>query len=136
MKKWLGTAGVCVNKDNQILMVKQGRPEEVKTWAIPSGGHEINETLEQCCVRELNEETGYDVEIVEKLFIKQATQGGYEVEVHYFLVKIIGGYATIQDPDNLIYEVGWKSIEELNALELSYPQDREMIHNILKQHAI
>lgn len=133
MKKWVGAAGVCVNEKNELLMIKQGRPEEVKKWAIPSGGHEKNETIEQCCVRELREETGYDVEVTEKLFIKQDVQKSFEVEVHYFRVEIVGGRPTIQDPDHLIYEIDWKSSDEINGLELSYPQDREMIQKFLNQ---
>lgn len=110
-----------MNEKDEILMIKQGRLEEIKKWAIPSGGHE------------LNEETGYNVKITEKLFIKQGEQKDFEVEVHYFRVEIIGGRATIQDPDNLIYEIDWKSSHELDKLELSYPQDREMIQDFLKQ---
>lgn len=133
MKKWTGAAGVCVNTDNHILLVKQGRPEEVKTWTIPSGGQEKNETLEQCCVRELKEETGYDVKVIEKLFIKHDTQGDYEVEVHYFRVAVIGGHAIIQDPDDLIYDIDWKSSANLDGLALSYPQDKQMINTFLGQ---
>lgn len=127
MKKWVGAAGLCINKRNEILMVKQGRPDERKTWSIPSGGKKENETAEQCCVREFSEETGYDVRIGEELFVKQDTLEGYDVEVHYFRVEIIGGKATIQDPDQLIYEIEWKSRHEIDQLDLTYEGDRSML---------
>ncbi len=114
-------------------MVKQGRPEERKTWTVPSGEKEPNETIEQTCIREIKEETGYDVQIQEKLFIKKEHLDGYHVEVHYFVVKQIGGQSMIQDPDQLIYEIGWKSISDIQMLELSFPRDLEILVKYLKQ---
>lgn len=73
MKKWFGAAGICVNEEKQILMVKQGKPDEKKLWTVPSGGKEDDETYEACCIREINEETGYDAGVVKPLFIKEGT---------------------------------------------------------------
>jgi len=52
MEKWFGSSGVCINDNNELLMVLQGKPEEEKTWTVPSGGLENNETYEACCLRE------------------------------------------------------------------------------------
>lgn len=131
--KWIGAAGICLNEQHELLMVKQGRPEERKTWTVPSGEKEPNETIEQTCIREIKEETGYDVHIQEKAFVKNDHLDGYEVEVHYFVVKQIGGHAMIQDPDYLIYEVGWKSISEIQSLDLSFPRDLKMLMKYMEQ---
>ena len=49
-----------------------------EAWAVPSGGIEEGESPEECCIREVKEETGYDVfEIVENLFIKEVEIKGY-----------------------------------------------------------
>lgn len=64
-------------------MVKQGTPEEEKVGSVPSGGKEANETLEECCIREIQEETGYEVIIILPLFVKSND----DVEVHYFILK-------------------------------------------------
>ncbi|CEG26249.1 MutT/nudix family protein [Bacillus sp. B-jedd] len=71
MQNWFGAAGVCINEEGQLLMVLQGTPEEEKTWSIPSGTKEENETFEECCIREVEEETGYKVEIIQKLQVKR-----------------------------------------------------------------
>jgi hypothetical protein len=42
MEKWFGAAGKCLNNNTELLMVLQGKTEEVKTWSIPSGGLEAN----------------------------------------------------------------------------------------------
>jgi ADP-ribose pyrophosphatase YjhB (NUDIX family) len=95
MQKWKGASGVCMNENGELLMVLQGKPEENKTWSIPSGGKEKNETFQECCVREIEEETGYITEIIEEIMVKKGVieevDESYEIEVHYFLVKAVGG---------------------------------------------
>lgn len=129
MKKWYGSAGVCINEEGQVLMVLQGRPDEKKMWAIPSGGKENDVTFKECCVREIEEETGYLTEILEEIKIKRITYEKLAIvaEVHYFLVRVIGGERSIQDPDQLIYDVDWKGVAELNTMELTYPDDRDFL---------
>ena len=136
MQAWFGAAGVCINEEGQLLMVLQGTPEEKKTWSRPWGTKEENETFEECCIREFEDETGYKVEIIQKLQVKRGciAELNTTVEVHYYLVSIIGGTEMIQDPDNLIYEIAWKSADEIRNLKLSFPEDRDfLIGNITAQ---
>ncbi|URM32574.1 NUDIX hydrolase [Cytobacillus firmus] len=122
MHKWLGSAGVCIRGD-KVLMVLQGTADEPKRWSVPSGGLEEGETFEECCIREVREETGFEVKVIRTIFNKMSCSG----EVRYFEVEIIGGEATIQDPDQLIYDIAWKSIEEIKTLKLSFPEDRAFL---------
>ncbi|PGL71418.1 NUDIX hydrolase [Bacillus sp. AFS055030] len=133
MEKWIGAAGICINLKGQILMVLQGRPDEKKRWTVPSGGLEKNESIEECCKREVLEETGYEVEVIKQLLIKEGISYGFQVEVHYFEVEIIGGDAKIQDPDQLIYEIAWKSVDEIFELELSFPEDRNLLIDLINK---
>ncbi len=55
---------VIVNEKNEVLLVTD---RERKNWAFPKGHAEIGETLEQTALREVQEETGYDVEIMKTL---------------------------------------------------------------------
>lgn len=126
MKKWYGAAGICVNEQSELLMVLEGGTAEERKWSIPTGGLEADETFEECILREITEETGYAAEIVSKIHIKKGVYKELNIayEVHYFIVKIIGGDAKIQDPEGLIHDIAWKSAEQLSALLLSYPEDR------------
>jgi 8-oxo-dGTP diphosphatase len=122
MKKWLGASGICFNEHNELLMVLEGAGK----WTIPTGGVNEDETFEECIVREMAEETGFNAAVVEKLQVKNGIYEdiGIAYEVHYFLMKITGGKAQIQDPDNLVLDIAWKSAEEVQHLALNYPEDR------------
>jgi len=131
---WKGSAAICVNENKEILMVLQGKQNEQKKWSIPTGGKEENETFEECCIREVKEETGYQVIIDRKFYEKNGMSYGLQIHVHYYIVTVVGGERMIQDPDNLIYEIEWKSIEDLINLELTFPEDRALIINLLNKH--
>lgn len=137
MEKWFGSSGVCINDKGEVLMVLQGKPEEKKAWAVPSGGRELGESDEACCIREVEEETGYKVRIIKELYLKK---GYYEkiniyYEVRYYLVEIIGGNQKIQDPDGLIHDIAWMSAEQVKTLNLSFPEDRDFIIDCITKYA-
>lgn len=41
-----------------VLLIQRGREPFKNKWALPGGFVDMNETLEQACIRELAEETG------------------------------------------------------------------------------
>jgi 8-oxo-dGTP diphosphatase len=55
----LGAYAVIV-RDGLVLLALWNEPE-VPTWTLPGGGVELHEALEDGAVREVREETGYDV---------------------------------------------------------------------------
>jgi 8-oxo-dGTP pyrophosphatase MutT (NUDIX family) len=120
MKKWFGSAAICFNEKNEVLMVRSGGNER---WAIPSGGIEKGESPEDCCIREVKEETGYDVSIVKKLTVKETVIKGIEVKTHYFKAEKLGENAGINDPDDTIVEAAWIALSDLKDLMHMYPED-------------
>jgi 8-oxo-dGTP pyrophosphatase MutT (NUDIX family) len=78
--------GLVLNTRNEILLIfRRGK------WDLPKGKLDEGETLEQCAVREIREETGIDVEIQSPLVITYHTyreRGEYILkESHWFLMK-------------------------------------------------
>ncbi|WP_042149067.1 NUDIX hydrolase [Paucisalibacillus sp. EB02] len=129
MGEWHGAAGVCLNEDYEVLMV---RAKGSNAWSTPSGGIEVGETPQACCIRELKEETGYSVRIKKDLFVKETEIKGIAVIIHYFLVENIGQSSGINDPDRLIGEAAWKSLADIENLEHAYPEDQKTIENLIK----
>ncbi|MGP4081906.1 NUDIX hydrolase [Pseudalkalibacillus sp. R45] len=126
---WKGSAAVCI-KDQKLLMVQQG---EEKLWTVPSGEKFVEECYEACCLRELEEETGYLGDIQRSLFVKKGQSFGIDITVHYFRIQIIGGEMKIQDPDELIHDIKWVSLKELQTLDLSFPEDLVFLSEYIKQ---
>ncbi len=124
MKSWSGSAAVCFNESGELLMVRAFDSDE---WAVPSGGIEEGETPDYCCVREVKEETGYDVKIIEELKMKEVTIKGIEVKTYYFRVEKIGESDGIEDPDGIIAETDWKSVDEIKVLKHAYPDDKDFL---------
>ncbi|KUF36673.1 DNA mismatch repair protein MutT [Lysinibacillus sp. F5] len=126
--KWQGAAAICLNDNNQLLMVLQGTVEEEKTWAVPSGGKEAAEDFKACCIREVYQETGYIVAILKEIYCKQ----NEAVEVHYFETVMIDGQMMIHDPDELIYDIAWQSKNEVAQLSLTFPEDRAFLLSLFQ----
>lgn len=55
----LGAYAVVV-REGHVLLALWNEPE-IPTWTLPGGGVELHEALEDGAVREVREETGYDV---------------------------------------------------------------------------
>ncbi|MBB4823989.1 8-oxo-dGTP pyrophosphatase MutT (NUDIX family) [Sporosarcina luteola] len=108
----------------------------VQTNAIPSGGIEEGETPEECCIREVKEETGYDVKVIEKLRVKETIIQGIQVKIHYFRVVKIGESSGINDPDGNIAEAEWKSIAEIKTMTHAYPEDSQYLLEQLTQQPL
>lgn len=130
---WQGAAGICVNDKKEVLMVLQAAPGEEKKWTVPSGTLEDGESFEECCIREIWEETGLTAKIVKEVHDKSGKLKDYGISyyVKYFTVEIVSGEITIQDPDEFIHEIAWKSLDEMEQLSLAYPEDLEMIRSII-----
>ncbi len=85
-KTRVGCRGIVL-KDSHMLI-----SHEVNTdsYLIPGGGLEENETTEACCIREINEETGYIVKPVRHFLTLNEFYKEYKYVSHYFLCEIIG----------------------------------------------
>lgn len=71
-----------------IPLVRQYRPAvEAYTWELPAGLIDGGESAEVACRRELQEETGLEVEAISPLGVCYADTGRLENLIHAFLVK-------------------------------------------------
>ncbi len=56
-------AGVILERDGCVLMVKRRYEPRAGAWCLPAGFMEYGETPEHCAVREMQEETGLQVRL-------------------------------------------------------------------------
>ncbi|WP_108669161.1 NUDIX domain-containing protein [Peribacillus acanthi] len=97
---------VIIN-ENKILMVKQYVQRGDIVWNFPGGNIEEYETPFETCIREVKEETGYDVAIKELLYTNK--------KKYIFLGEIIGGELYIDknnEANNDIIDAAWIPLDE------------------------
>jgi ADP-ribose pyrophosphatase YjhB (NUDIX family) len=100
----------------QVLLVRRRYPPYESYWALPGGGLQPDETLEQAAVRELREETGVSDTYMEQLatFSELDRDPRGRVISCCYLALIDGGRVTLR-PGSDAREAVWRPVEELLA---------------------
>lgn len=81
-----GCRGIVIK--NSLMLISH--EVNADCYLIPGGGLEENETLEECCVREVCEETGYIVKPVCRFLTMNEYYEDCKYVSHYFLCEITG----------------------------------------------
>lgn len=119
-KKHLHSAGGVLIKDGQVLLIHWDEPRN--SYDFPKGGIKWFESPEKACIREVFEETGYKVKVVQ--FI-DSTEYEYDwpnnihfdKKVEYYLLELID--ETAYPPQREKYETfenAWVPIDKAEAV--------------------
>jgi mutator protein MutT len=120
---YIGTGvGAVIVKDGKMLIQKRGK--EAKNdrgkWEIPGGAIEWGEEHKEALKREVLEETGVEIEVVELVNIHDNIV--FEDKQHWiaptYLCKLIKGTPKIMEPHKC-EEMGWFTLEEAESLDLA-----------------
>lgn len=115
--RFVVNVNVVVTRDDKVLLVRQGRGYWMGKWALPGGAHTIGESLEECGVREVKEETNMDVKIEELIGAHSSYDPWSAFELQVVLISyrahLIGGEA---HPDSDVDAVGWFTPEEIRDM--------------------
>ncbi|MBK5446770.1 MULTISPECIES: NUDIX hydrolase [unclassified Peribacillus] len=107
------------NEDtNKILVVLN---KKNNTWSLPGGAVEANETLKEAAIREVKEETGYDVQVNDIIALNEA----FINEDHVYFIMFEG--QVLKSPEQIpkeknILRVEWVNLEEADRLMPYYPE--------------
>jgi 8-oxo-dGTP diphosphatase len=83
---------VIIPRGESIILVKRAEEPFLGRWCLPSGFMELDETPEQCAIRETREETGLDVEVTRLFGVeKGGDDPRAQVVLIISLVKQVGG---------------------------------------------
>jgi 8-oxo-dGTP diphosphatase len=96
-KPMVGIGGVIIDR-GRTLLIRRGSEPLRGEWSIPGGSLELGETLEEGVVRELLEETGVHVRVLElievfdRIYLDDAATGGgnrKKPRFHYVIVDYL-----------------------------------------------
>jgi 8-oxo-dGTP diphosphatase len=92
-------------------------------WELPGGKREPGESLAQCLQREIAEELGCRVQVLEPAGQARDMDRPDPIVLHCFRCRLNGGEPQAKEHK----ELRWVSLSEALALDLC-PADRELLH--------
>ena len=122
-----------MDEKKKILMIfRRGK------WDLPKGKLDKGETLEECAVREVEEETGLQqVKLLSPLVITYHTyhEGARFIlkESHWYNMKVSGEQNLVPQTEEGIHEIKWVTNKEAQSLfQECYPSVIDVIKEFTK----
>ena len=117
--------GVIVDDDGRLLVAHRPRYDD---WSLPKGKLDRGESLEECALREVEEETGYVCELGAPVASVQYRDAkGRLKEVRYWAMSVLDGDFVENDE---VDAVEW--LDEDAAIDrLSYEHDQAVLQAYL-----
>jgi ADP-ribose pyrophosphatase YjhB (NUDIX family) len=100
--------GAVFDENGRILLVRE--VVDNSRWTLPGGWADVNQTPAECVIREIREESGYDVEVRKLAAVWDRTRqghqppAGFSIYKLFFVCGLIGGAADVSLETS---EVGW-----------------------------
>jgi 8-oxo-dGTP diphosphatase len=135
--------GAVIVQEGRVLLVRRGSEPLKGHWTLPGGVLEVGESLIEGVVREVREETGLEVEVIELIeLLDRIHRDNGRVRYHYviadYLCRVTGGElraasdadavrwveraewnshsALIVDPVTVrVLEKGWQRVQSLRS---------------------
>jgi 8-oxo-dGTP diphosphatase len=107
------TAHIVLEKGNKYLLLQESTGGIMGLWGLPGGGIDKGETAEMAAEREAEEETGFDVELINKLGeLEDKERGSVR---HIFSASVRGGELKINRREHM--DAKWMTAEEILQIE-------------------
>jgi 8-oxo-dGTP diphosphatase len=105
--------GCLIKEDDKYLLVQENQETARGLWNLPAGHVDKGESLEDAAVREVKEETGFDVRLIAQIAIYHETAA--QSVKHVYSAEIIGGELEAQEDE--ILSVEWLTYEDILAIQ-------------------
>lgn len=117
------TSVILFNSQNELLLLRQN---DKPFWVLPGGTLEPNETLVDCAIRELKEETNLDITIESLIDVQDylSEKQPQTVDV-YYLAELLGGEFKLAADENL-NEAAFMSREHFEATAFQ-PENMKLV---------
>jgi mutator protein MutT len=118
----VGVGAAIFDKNGKLFITKRGKKakNERGKWEIPGGSVELGETLEQALKREIKEEYGIEIKLLELLGVFDhiiVDEKQHWVSPSYICI-LTKGKPKILEPEKCD-AIGWFTLKEAEKLELS-----------------
>ncbi|MEO9873113.1 NUDIX hydrolase [Ekhidna sp.] len=130
--KVIEAGGGIVAKEGKLLMIYRR-----KVWDIPKGKLDKGENIEECAIREVEEETGVKVKIdhkIDAVWHTYVTKKKYVLKkTHWYAMQCINDSKMAPQKDEGIKKVEWMDLEQVRkALHDSYRSIRYVMQEYTK----
>lgn len=105
--------GCLVKQDDKYLLVQENQESARGLWNLPAGHVDKGESLEEAAIREVKEETGFDVRLLAHIALYH--ESAAKSVKHVYSAEIVGGELAAQEGE--IQRVEWLNFEEVEAIE-------------------
>lgn len=108
--------GSVVWRDDRVLLIRRGQPPRVDEWSLPGGRQELGETVAEAARREVREETGLEVEVLDVVAVVDLIDrdDAGRIRFHYTLIDVLAEWRAgeAQAGDDAA-AVAWTTLDEL-----------------------
>jgi len=119
LDKPIVAVGAIVLHEGKVLLIRRAKEPNAGKWSLPGGAQELGETVNEAAIREVYEETGVAISVIELVevidSITKDDQG--KIAYHYTLVDLLCSWksGTPKASDDAL-EAKWFSVNEINEL--------------------
>jgi len=126
------TPQTCVRtlvfNEGKILLVQEAKMFDKGKWSLPGGWCDIDTTPAEAAIKEVKEESGYEVKITKLLGIQDRRNYHkskmYDVYNIFFLAEVVGGS---NNPNFEVIKADWFDMKELPELSSKTTMEELMI---------
>jgi len=125
----VGVGAVVVHND-QVLLVKRGKPPFTGLWCIPGGKVKYGESLQQAAEREIREETGVIIRAGEPVYAFDTMEThDPDNSYHYVVVDLVAEYVSGEPlAHDDVTDAAWFGKQDIENEEV-----QELTRNFLKR---
>lgn len=118
-----------IRRGGKYLLVQEALPPAYGLWSLPVGHVDEGETLEVAAIREVREESGYNVKLIKEIaLIHESATNAIK---HIFSAEIIGGELAPQEGE--ILDAKWLTYDEVARLHEDRKLRKEWVWDLIER---